>query len=121
MKSERRRRILKSLGVLIAALVLLFAVELGRERLLYRRISRRIESAHALLKPGMTKDEVRRIAGEPHEVARREPDEYWTWTARPFQGALWRRLGLETMRGHYDLIVRFDGQNRITRIFGGVN
>ncbi|HYY59578.1 MAG TPA: outer membrane protein assembly factor BamE [Pyrinomonadaceae bacterium] len=121
MKSGRHKLILKSLGAAFAALVLLFGVELVRERFVYRRVSNRIESAHAQLRVGMTKDEVRRIAGEPHETARREPDEYWTWTAREYQGELWRRLGLATMKGHYDLIVRFDGDRRITKIFGGVN
>jgi outer membrane protein assembly factor BamE (lipoprotein component of BamABCDE complex) len=121
MKSLPGKRILKSLGVALAALVLIFGLELGRERFVYRRISNRIESAHGQLRVGMTRDEVRRIAGEPHETARREPDEYWTWTAREYQGELWKRLGWASMRGHYDLIVRFDGGDRVTKIFGGVN
>ena len=121
MKSSGRKGMAKSLGVVLVALGLLFGLELLRERFAYRRISNRIESAHGQLRVGMTKDEVRRIAGAPHEVAERKPDEYWTWTAREHQGELWRRLGLATMTGHYDLIVRFNGDGQITRIFGGEN
>jgi outer membrane protein assembly factor BamE (lipoprotein component of BamABCDE complex) len=115
------KRILKGLAIILAALAAIFGLELARERIVYRRTSSRLESAHAQLKVGMTKDEVRRLAGEPEEVTERKPDEYWLWSARNRQGELWRRLGMTSARGHYDLIVRFDGGSRITKIFGGVN
>jgi hypothetical protein len=121
MKRVRRKRIVKGVAAALAVLSILFVAELLRERFVYRRISNRIESAHGQLRAGMTKDEVRRVAGAPEEIARRPPDEYWTWTARGHQGELWGRLGLATAKGHYDLIVRFDGEDRITKIFGGVN
>jgi outer membrane protein assembly factor BamE (lipoprotein component of BamABCDE complex) len=118
MMRGRLKRIFKALAIIIVAL---FGLELARERFVYRRISSKIESAHALLKTGMTKEEVRRIAGEPEEINERRPDEYWVWSSRSHQGELWRRLGMTSARGHYDLVVRFDGENRITKIFGGVN
>lgn len=111
----------KRLAIILAFLVLVFGLELARESFVYRRISRRIAEAHAHLKTGMTKDEVKEIAGEPEEVIERRPDVYWTWSAREHQGALWKWLGMTGPRGHYDLIVRFDGEHRITKIFGGVN
>jgi outer membrane protein assembly factor BamE (lipoprotein component of BamABCDE complex) len=115
------KRFLKGLAIILVTLVAVFGLELARERFVYRRASSRLESAHARLKMGMTKDEVRQLAGEPEEVTERKPDEYWLWSARNRQGELWRRLGMTSARGHYDLIVRFDGESRITKIFGGVN
>jgi outer membrane protein assembly factor BamE (lipoprotein component of BamABCDE complex) len=120
MKSYARR-IIKYSAIIMASLLVIFGLELARERFVYRRISQRIERAHAQIKPGMTKDEVRQIAGAPEEVIMRKPDEYWRWSAREHQGELWKRIGLSTIKGHYDLIVMFDGENRIKKIFGGVN
>jgi hypothetical protein len=120
MKSKARR-IIKGSAIILASLLFIFGLELARERFVYRRVSNRIESAHGQLKAGMTKDEVRQIAGDPVEVILRKPDEYWRWSAREHQGELWKRVGLTTVRGHYDLIVMFDGENRIKKIFGGVN
>ncbi len=117
----RLKSFAKRLAILLGFLALLFGLELARESFAYRRTFKRIAEAHARLKTGMTKDEVREIAGEPEEVIERRPDVYWTWSAREHQGALWRRLGMTGPRGHYDLIVRFDGEHRITKIFGGVN
>ena len=115
------KRIVAGLAIILAAIIVIFGLELARERFVYRRTARSIESAHARLKIGMTKTEVKAIAGEPQEVAERRPDEYWTWSSRGHEGELWRRIRLTSAKGHYDLIVRFDGENRITRIFGGVN
>ena len=120
MKSKARR-IVKGSAILMASLLLIFGLELARESFIYRRISNRIESAHGRLKVGMTKDEVRQLAGEPFEITLRKPDEYWRWSAREYQGELWKRVGLTSVKGHYDLIVMFDGENRIVKVFGGVN
>ena len=81
MKSKARR-IIKGAAIILASLLFIFGLELARERFVYRRISNRIESAHAQLKVGMTKDEVRQLAGEPFEITLRKPDEYWRWSAR---------------------------------------
>ncbi|HVG33712.1 MAG TPA: hypothetical protein VM911_11545 [Pyrinomonadaceae bacterium] len=121
MKRSAAKRITKSLAIVLCALVLLFGLELGRERLVYRSVSKRIERAHMQLKPGMTKSEVQNLAGAPLEIIPRKPDEYWRWSAREYQGRLWSRLGLTSMKGHYDLIVQFNGEDKITKIFGGVN
>jgi hypothetical protein len=120
MKSKARP-ILKGVAIILASLLFIFGLELARERFVYRRVSNRIESAHGQLKTGMTKDEVRQIAGDPFEITLRRPDEYWRWSAREHQGELWKRMGLATVRGHYDLIVMFDGENRVVKVFGGVN
>ncbi|MBA3765647.1 MAG: hypothetical protein H0W99_01415 [Acidobacteria bacterium] len=120
MKSKARR-IIKYSAIIMASLLVIFGLELARERLIYRRISNRIESAHAQVKTGMTKDEVRQIAGDPVEIILRKPDEYWRWSAREHQGELWKRVGWTSVRGHYDLIVMFDAENRIVKVFGGLN
>jgi hypothetical protein len=117
----KTKRILKGIGIALGALVLVFGLELGRETFVYRRISKRIESAHKQLQPGMTKSEVKNLAGDPVEIIERKPDEYWRWSAREYQGQMWSRLGLASMKGHYDLIVQFNGEDKITKIFGGVN
>ena len=115
------RRIIKYSAIIMVSLTVIFGLELARERFIYRRISQRIESAHAQIKTGMTRDEVRRMAGDPVEIIQRKPDEYWRWSAREHQGELWRRVGLSTIKGHYDLIVMFDADGRIAKVFGGVN
>jgi hypothetical protein len=118
---SKLKRIASASAITLAALLLALGLELARERFVYWRVTRRIESAHARLRVGMTKDQVKLIAGEPEKIAERRPDVYWTWSARGYQGELWKRIGMTSMKGHYDLIVRFDGEHRITRIFGGVN
>jgi hypothetical protein len=115
------KRYLKLAAIITGALILVFGLELARERFLCWRTARRLENAHVRLRPGMTKTEVKVIAGEPEEVAERSPDEYWMWSSRNHQGELWRRIRLTSAKGHYDLIVRFDGDNRVTKIFGGMN
>jgi hypothetical protein len=117
----RAKRYFKGAALILGALLLVFGLELARERFLYWRMARKLESAHAQLKTGMTKTEVRAIAGEPQEIAERRPDEYWRWSSRGHEGPLWQRIGMTGTRGHYDLIVRFNGENRIAKIFGGVN
>jgi hypothetical protein len=121
MKRSAGRRIAKSLAIILGVLILVFGLELGRETFVYRRISKRIESAHKQVRVGMTKSEVKNLAGDPLEIIERRPDEYWRWSAREYQGRLWQRLGLTSMKGHYDLIVQFNGEDKITKIFGGVN
>jgi outer membrane protein assembly factor BamE (lipoprotein component of BamABCDE complex) len=121
MMRRMQKHFMKRLVIILASLFLLFGLELARESFVHRRISKKLESAHARLKKGMTKDEVKEIAGEPEEVIEQRPDVYWTWSAREHQGELWKRLGMTTAKGHYDLIVRFDGEHRITKIFGGEN
>jgi hypothetical protein len=121
MKGNAAKRIARTLAIILGALVLVFGLELGREKLVYRSVSKRIERAHRQLTPGMTKSEVRSLAGDPLEIIERRPDEYWRWSAREYQGRLWQRLGLASMKGHYDLIVQFNGEDKITKIFGGVN
>ena len=115
------RLIIKYSAIIIASLTVISGLELARERFVYRRISNRIERAHAQIKMGMQKDEVRQIAGEPEEIIMRRPDEYWRWSAREHQGELWKRIGLSTLKGHYDLIVIFDAEGKIVKVFGGVN
>ena len=114
-------RIVKSFGIALCALAVVCGLELARERLVYRRISRGIESAHSQLRVGMTKSEVKGLAGDPLEIIERKPDEYWRWSAREHQGRLWSRMGLASAKGHYDLIVQFNGEDKLTKIFGGVN
>ncbi|MBA3804770.1 MAG: hypothetical protein H0X14_03540 [Acidobacteria bacterium] len=120
MKSKARR-IVKYSAIIAASLLVIFGLELARERFIYRRISNRIERAHAQIKTGMTKDEVKQIAGTPEEIIPRKPDEYWRWSAREHQGELWKRVGWTSVRGHYDLIVMFGAEGRIVKVFGGVN
>lgn len=115
------KRFVRGLCIILCGLALLFGLELARETFVYRRVSRRIESAHNQLRIGMTKSEVENLAGAPQEIIERKPDEYWRWSARDNQGRLWARLGLASMKGHYDLIVQFNGEDKITKIFGGVN
>ncbi len=120
MKSKARP-VIKYAAIIAATLVVIFGLELARERFVYRRVSNRIERAHAQIKTGMMKDEVRQIAGDPLEVTLRKPDEYWRWSAREHQGELWKRIGWTSLKGHYDLIVMFDREGRLVKVFGGVN
>ena len=70
MKSKARR-IIKYSAIIMASLLVIFGLELAREKFIYRRISQRIERAHLQIKTGMTKTEVGQIAGDPEEVIMR--------------------------------------------------
>lgn len=108
---------------LIVTTLLSFALcfELAREKFGYVRYARGLETTQQQLKPGMSQDEVRRVLGAPTGGWRNATGEYLVWEAGARQGELWRRLGLATVKGHYEVIVSFDGEGRASQIFGGVN
>ncbi|HEX8493518.1 MAG TPA: outer membrane protein assembly factor BamE [Pyrinomonadaceae bacterium] len=114
-------RLKKHFVIFVVLLVAACAVEVVREKIVYGKASAKLERVHQQLKPGMTKDEVRQIAGEPESVLNNELGETWYWSASNYQGVLWQRLGLTTAKGHYTLAVSFDAQKRIEHVFGGIN
>ena len=98
-----------------------FCFELAREKFGYLRYARGLEATQQRLKPGMSKDEVRQALGEPTGGWKNETGDYLIWAAGSRQGELWGTLGLATVKGHYELIVTFDGEGRVSEVFGGVN
>jgi outer membrane protein assembly factor BamE (lipoprotein component of BamABCDE complex) len=111
----------KYLPLMLLAIAAIFAIELWRERVVYRRASNALERGSRQLRQGMAKEEVKKILGEPQGAGSNEPEEVWYWEARNYQGALWGLLGLNTTKGHFEVVVSFDGQGKVTKIFGGVN
>jgi hypothetical protein len=114
MKGMKKRGI-----VILSILALLFAVELGREYLVYRLASNRLEGAYWKLqgRTGMTKEEVRAALGEPGRVETGAADENWYWYARDARGPLWKILSPGT---GYELNVQFDKSGRMLDVYSKV-
>jgi outer membrane protein assembly factor BamE (lipoprotein component of BamABCDE complex) len=110
----------KNVLLVVLAVAAVFALELWRERVVYRRGASALEQGARQLRGGMSREEVKQVMGEPHGASNGEPDESWHWSASRYQGALWQLLGLNTVKGHYDVSVTF-GRGGVVRIDEGVN
>ena len=110
-------------ALLFVAALLPFALcfELAREKVVYFRYAGDLEATQQQLKPGMSKHQVRQAMGEPTGGWTNETGDCWSWEARSKQGELWGKLGLTTVKGHYEVIVSFDGEGRVSQLFSGVN
>lgn len=113
--SRTKKRVVIILGILLA----LLAVEAGREYVVYRMASNRLEGGYWRLqgRTGMTKDEVRALLGEPHRVEQSAADENWYWYARQSRGPLWKIAP----GGGYELNVQFDRAGRMLDVYSRVN
>lgn len=114
--SRTKKRVVIILGIVAA----LLAVELGREYLVYRMASNRLEGGYWKLqgRVGLTKEEVRAALGEPNRVETGATDENWYWYARASRGPLWRMVS----RGSgYELNVQFDKTGRMLDVYSKVN
>jgi outer membrane protein assembly factor BamE (lipoprotein component of BamABCDE complex) len=113
------RRTGRKLLIVVALLVALCCLELGREELVYLYVSSNLEHGYWRVRPNMTRGQVREILGQPDAVLIEEGTlENWRWDARLHQGWLWRATGLASLKKHYQLTVSFNGQQTVTDVFG---
>jgi len=108
--------------ILVMSLSLLIgmpSVELVREKLIYLRMTRKLETGYSQIKPNMTKEQVKQVVGEPDSVT--SAGDGWYWDAMHHQGGLWRGLGLTTVKGHYVLAVTFNDKDEVANVWAGVN
>ena len=115
------KQIKKTMVVLCVLVVGVPIGELVREEIFYLLVSRAVSRAHSQIKAGMTKEEVRGLAGEPDSIRLSELREFWDWNAGAHQGRLCGTLGLAPVKGHQSLSVEFDSKNRVVGIWGGIN
>ncbi|MBD0371005.1 MAG: hypothetical protein ICV60_09235 [Pyrinomonadaceae bacterium] len=110
----------KRVVIILSIVVALFALEVGREYLVYRMASNRLEGGYWKLqgRAGLSKEEVRAIAGEPDQVEQSATDENWYWYARNSRGPLWKIINRS--RG-YELNVQFDKTGRMLDVYSKVN
>ena len=113
----------KKVVIILLFLLTLFALELGRETIIYRMVTKKLEQGYWKIKSGMTKEEVKQVLGEPDSTytPQASSGEYLYWFAREHQGWLWSLLGLAPVKGHYEIIVEFDKEGKTVDIFSGVN
>ena len=110
----------KRVVILLSIVVALLALEVGREYVVYRMESNRLEGGYWKLqgRTGMTKEDVRAIVGEPAHVETGATDENWYWYARASRGPLWKIVS----RGSgYELNVQFDKTGRMLDVYSKVN
>jgi outer membrane protein assembly factor BamE (lipoprotein component of BamABCDE complex) len=114
--SRTKKRVVIILSILMA----LVAVEAGREYVVYRMASNRLEGGYWKLqgRTGITKDDVRAALGEPHRVETGATDENWYWYARESRGPIWKVVA---PRGGYELNVQFDKTGRMLDVYSKVN
>ena len=90
-------------------------IELAREEVVYLWVSHRLESAYNRIQNGMTKGQVRSLAGEPDFTTANENGETWHWDAMYYQGWLWRQIGLTWMKGHYGFDIGFSDEGKVAQ------
>ena len=115
MMANPKKRVL----IVISIVVALFAAELLREEMVYLYNGWYLQHTYWQVRPGMTKEQVRQIVGEPESVVRAEDGEHWVWSAANHRGFLFKTLRLASMKGHYELVVTFDDQGRTSDVFAG--
>ena len=111
---------MKRAVIVLCIILALLAAELGREYIGYRMESNRLEGGYWRLqgRTSMTKDEVRRILGEPDAVLPAASEENWYWMARVHRGPLLRLL----MPGEgYVLNAQFDEEGRLIDVYSSLN
>ena len=99
--ANKLRSALTILGVCVGVLTIIFMVSIIQ------------------VKPGMSKEKVRQMVGEPESVVTAEDGEHWTWSAGNHRGFLFRTLRLASQSGHYELVVTFNEQNRTSDVLAG--
>lgn len=110
----------KRVVIILSILAVLLAFELGREYIVYRLESNRLEGGYWKLqgRTGLGKEEVRALMGEPGAVETGATDENWYWYARSARGPLWKLID----RGSgYELNVQFDKTGRMLDVYSKVN
>lgn len=114
MKGKKKRVV-----IILSILVALFALELGREYVVYRMASNRLEGGYWKLqgRTGMTKEDVRAIVGEPNHIETGATEENWYWYASNQRGPVLRLV--DYSRG-YELNVQFDKTGRMLDVYSKV-
>ena len=107
----------KTALVIIVLLVVLPSAEILRERSNYKSYVLRLEAASSELRPGASKQQVLDRLGQPDFLLGQNIE----WHAGKHQGWLREKLPGHTVKGHYTLAIEFDYQNKIVRIWGGIN
>lgn len=115
MTRTKKRAIL-----IISAVLLLLAAELGREYLSYRMALNRLEGSYWKLhgRTNLTKEDVRSMVGEPGRIETGASDENWYWYAHESRGPLWRLI---TPARGYELNAQFDKTGRMIDVYSRVN
>jgi outer membrane protein assembly factor BamE (lipoprotein component of BamABCDE complex) len=110
----------KRVVIILSIAVALFAFEAGREYIVYRVASNRLEGGYWKLqgRTGMTKEEVRALVGEPDRAEAGATDENWYWYARESRGPLWKMV---SRSGGYELNVQFDKTGRMLDVYSKVD
>jgi outer membrane protein assembly factor BamE (lipoprotein component of BamABCDE complex) len=109
----------KRVAILLSIVVALFALEAGREYVVYRMASNRFEGGYWKLqgRTGMTKDEVRNIIGEPEMAHDSITEENWYWDTGNHRGPLLKLFGLGRS---YVLNAQFDKEGRLIDVYSKV-
>ena len=119
--SFRKGNMVKAIIGVSMVVVTLLAVGLITEYVAYKHYERKLENVYKQIHLSMSTEDVKRLVDEPDLKMLRGSEETWYWLAGDHQGRLWKLLKLTTVKGHYDLTVRFSNQGRVVGIWGGVN
>lgn len=111
----------KTLVIILAVTIGLAVTELIREKIIYLRYYRNLKVVCEKAERGLTKDNVKSLAGKPDDVTKNASGEIWRWNAMQHQGAMWNLLGLAWVKGHYDVSIAFDGDEKVAHKWCGTN
>lgn len=110
----------KRVVIILSIVVALFALEVGREYVVYRMASNRLEGGYWKLqgRTGITKEEVRQTIGEPDKVLASATEDNWYWLADDHRGLLLRFFSAG--KG-YVLNAQFDKEGRMIDVYSRLN
>lgn len=111
----------KKLVLATMVVTLMLGLELGREAIVYNRYSSRLEATYNQIKLGMTKEQAVQLLDAPDFLIKRDYEEVLYWLPGERQGWLFEKLGLNSTKGHYNLIIEFNNQGEIVNKWGGIN
>jgi hypothetical protein len=110
----------KRVVIIVGAVVVLLAFEVGREYTVHRMESNRLEGGYWKLqgRAGITKEEVRRIIGEPDIALEGATEDNWYWDSSNRRGPL---LRLFNAGKGYVLNAQFDKEGRMIDVYSKLN
>jgi hypothetical protein len=111
----------RTITIIAILLAVCFVAEAVREVVVYSSYTKQLEGAQDQIDVGITRKQVESILPAPDWISKDNAEETWHWEASEHQGWLFRRTGLSTVKGHYSLTIRFNGQGNVARVWSGVN
>jgi hypothetical protein len=103
------------------AILLFFASWFAYEYYAYRCYSKLLDNYGSRVVMGTPRQDVLRAIGTPNSTVDMVGGKTMSWSAGSRQGKLTEFVGLSTVKGHFELAITFDANDRVVEVYEGVN